>query len=357
MKRKSICFLLALLFAIAAFSGCSDPIILRPTEGDGTDTDGASVKAGVKIVPSETAQIRFESYDNGLVSMEIPRGWKVEIPPTDYIHYSFKAYDPKNPDRRLLFNLKLEGFLKSVAARNWDQRTYPDSVFARLPALDPQNTDSFYAVWNETANCANEYDLNGYIYFPQLQEFTVIEDLGVHPLGGNVLRGSFKNGAGEPQQGLFTASVVSSGSYWASGMDMAPLNVYHAVQMCAPDGEFTDWQPILDHTLSTLQFSQAFVQGFMNQEATLVSVIQANQKIYDSISDSIMDSWNKRNASYDIISQKQSDATLGYERVYDTETGDVYRAYNGFTDDYKGERYQAVPDSMYTSPISGYIEK
>ena len=52
-----------------------------------------------------------------------------------------------------------------------------------------------------------------------------------------------------------------------------------------------------------------------------------------------------------------SDATLGYERVYDTETGEVYRAYNGFTDVYKGNRYQTITDDMYTSPISGYIEK
>ena len=71
----------------------------------------------------------------------------------------------------------------------------------------------------------------------------------------------------------------------------------------------------------------------------------------------IMDSWEKRNNSYDIISQKQSDATLGYERVYDTETGDVYKAYNGFTDDYKGDRYKSITDDMYTSTISGYIER
>ena len=75
------------------------------------------------------------------------------------------------------------------------------------------------------------------------------------------------------------------------------------------------------------------------------------------MSDMIMDSWEKRNNSYDIISQKQSDATLGYERVYDTETGDIYKAYNGFTDDYTGDRYKAITDNMYTSPISGYIEK
>ena len=32
------------------------------------------------------------------------------------------------------------------------------------------------------------------------------------------------------------------------------------------------------------------------------------------------------------MSQKQSDATLGYERIVDTETGNIYKIDNGFTD-------------------------
>ena len=127
--------------------------------------------------------------------------------------------------------------------------------------------------------------------------------------------------------------------------------------MTAPDEEFYNWQSILDYCLSTITFSDTFIKGFNKEETTLVSTIQANQKIYDQISDMIMDSWEKRNNSYDIISQKQSDATLGYERVYDTETNEVYRAYNGFTDEYKGNRYKTITDDMYTSSISGYIVK
>lgn len=74
--------------------------------------------------------------------------------------------------------------------------------------------------------------------------------------------------------------------------------------------------------------------------------------------DSMMSSWESRNKSQDIISQKQSDAILGYERVYDTETNETYRATNGFTDAYDGSRYQPVTDdNMYTEAISGYIER
>lgn len=74
--------------------------------------------------------------------------------------------------------------------------------------------------------------------------------------------------------------------------------------------------------------------------------------------DGFMSSWERRNRSQAIMSQKQSDATLGYERVYDIETGEIYKATNGFTDVYDGKRYQPVTDdNKYAEPISGYIEK
>ncbi len=46
---------------------------------------------------------------------------------------------------------------------------------------------------------------------------------------------------------------------------------------------------------------------------------------YKELFDSYMSAWENRSKSYDIMSQKQSDAILGYERVYDTETNDIYK--------------------------------
>ena len=47
----------------------------------------------------------------------------------------------------------------------------------------------------------------------------------------------------------------------------------------------------------------------------------------------------------------------GNKVLYDTETNEIYKAYNGFTDDYTGERYQTITDNMYTEKVTGYIEK
>ncbi len=319
----------------------------------------------VKIVESETKKITYEDYNNGLVSLKIPIGWKVEIPPVDYIHYSFKVYNPENPDYMFLFGLKQEGFLKSEKARSTYAKYYPTAIFSKLAAINPQTTEAFYKVWNKNVKLSNQEELK-MSYFPYLNDFKVIQNLGKSNLGGDILRATFKNSKSEAMQGLFTSTVMSVGTYYintdifnlrSAKVDVSPLNVYNIILMMAPDADFNNWQSVMDYCLSTIEFSDNFIKGFNNQESTLVKTIQANQKIYDSISDMIMDSWEKRNNSYDIISQKQSDATLGYERVYDTETNEVYRAYNGFTDTYTGERYKAITDDMYTKSISGYIEK
>lgn len=356
MKKKIMYLFIGVLLVV--ITGCSGGKITNSPNKKVQKTEG------VKIVESENSKVQYETFDNGLVSLEIPKGWKVEVAPVDYIHYSFKVYNPDDSNYMFLFGLKQEGFLKSETARSTYASLYPDAVFSKLAPIDPQTTEAFYNVWNSNAKLSNTEELK-FEYFPYFNEFSVIENLGATSLGGDILRASFKNGD-ETVEGLFTATVKSIGTYYinkdifnifSERVDVSPLNVYNIIFMTAPESEFINWQPILDHCLSTIEFSDTFISGFNKEESTLVSTIQANQKVYDQISDMIMDSWEQRNNSYDIISQKQSDATLGYERVYDTETGDIYKAYNGFTDDYKGDRYQAITDDMYTSAISGYIEK
>lgn len=377
LKKILFIFLVIILlfFLLVTLTGCGDndddydydssttgSKSSRINKKEDDDSEGLKINKkekgseDLKIIKAETEQIEYETYDNGLVSMEIPKGWKVDVPSVGYSSYTFKVYNPDNSDYQFLFCLKLTGFLKSEEARAMFASLYPASAFGQLAAIDPQTTEGFYKVWNDNAKITNDTQLN-YEYFPYLNEFTIIENLGNLPIGGDILRATFTNNEGKLMQGIFTSSVTSSGSYYMYGYDMAPLDVYHTFMMMAPDEDFVNYQEIYDYCIGTIVFSDSFIQGFLRESATTVAIVQANAKVYDEMSDMIMDSWEKRNNSYDIISQKQSDATLGYERVYDTETGDIYKAYNGFTDDYSGSRYETITDDMYTSAISGYIEK
>ena len=311
------------------------------------------------IKENKTKTIKYTDFDNGLVKMKIPEGWKVDVL-GDYIHYKIKAYDPQRPTYQFFFNMKTEGYNKSQEAKSFQQKYYPDSLFAKTSVIEGKNTEGFYKIFNDLGTLNN----TSLFTFPILNDFTVVENLGTGVLGGDILRATFKDADGKDAEGLFTAYVYDAGPYYVyeniiSGkqIDIYYLNVYDAIFITAPKDEFIDWQETLSTISSSLEFTDTFMSGFNTQQDAVMQNFQSVRNICNQITDGIMDSWEKRSASYDIMSQKQSDATLGYERVYDTETNEIYKAYNGFTDDYDGERYKSITDDMYSKQTSGYIEK
>ncbi len=357
--RKKVLGIIIILITIIGITGCGN------TNNESKKEEEKKKEEKLNIVASASKGTEYEKYDNGLISLDIPKGWKVEIAKgVDYIHYSFKVTNPKDPNYMLLFALKLEGFLKSKKAQQTWNYYYPTTGFGKNPVISPKTTEAFYKVWNQTAKIVNKQTTSG--YFHTINDLKVVQNLGAQKvIGGDVLRITYNNKDKKKQQALVTAHVVDVGSYqvnqnwnvFSKKVDVWPMNVYNIVILSAPDEDFNEWQPVLDHSLSTLQFSDKFMKAFNKEENSIVASVKANAKIYDEISDMIMDSWNKRNDSYDRISQKQSDATLGYERVYNTETNEVYRAYNGFIDGYDGNKYKPITEDMYKEPISGYINK
>ena len=315
--------------------------------------------ANIKIVKSEASKIEFEDYKTNEFSIKKPKGWKVDTL-GDYIHYTIKIYDPNNPIYQFFLNMKTEGYNKSEDAKRWQQKYYPNNPFAKTSVIETKDTEGFYKIFNDLGTLNNTASFT----FPTLTDFTVSENLGKGVLGGDMLRATFKDERGKEGEGIFTAYVYDAGSYYVpeniiSGkqIDIYFLNVYDTIFITAPKDEFIDWQDTLNVICSSLSFTDAFINGFNNQQDATMKNFQQIRAIGNQISDGIMDSWNKRNTSFDIMNQKQSDATLGYERVYDTETNEIYKAYNGFTDDYDGERYKIITDDMYSKKTSGFIEK
>lgn len=314
---------------------------------------------GVKIRQIETKSLKYVEYNNGLVKLKVPEGWKVDVI-GDYIHYTVKAYDPNNPTYQFFFNLKTEGYNKSEAAKAWQKKFYPNEIFAKNPVISTKDTEGFYKIFNELGPLNNTSTFT----FPTITDFTVVEKLGKGLVGGDVLRATFKDQDGNDAEGLFSAYVYDVGPHYVSEdflsakqVDIQYLNVYDTIFITAPKDEFINWEEPLSIIASSLEFTDKFLSGFNSEQDAVMKNFQNVRNICNQITDGIMDSWEKRNASFDIMSQKQSDATLGYERVYDTKTGEVYKAYNGFTDDYDGKRYKTITDDMYTKGISGYIEK
>ena len=111
----------------------------------------------------------------------------------------------------------------------------------------------------------------------------------------------------------------------------------------------------MNKVLSSLNYTPEFQSFAMSQSNQAASTSQSLSQSASEMSNSIMSSWENRNRSQDIMSQKQSDATLGYKRIVDTETGNIYKIDNGFTDWYDGSRYKSITDDQYTDSVEAVI--
>ena len=237
-------------------------------------------------------------------------------------------------------------------------------MFTQAVVLNSPTTENFYKKFNEIAtyqkNIQTEFAEDN---FPTFSNFTKIEEAEANTsmkslaLDSKVLRGTFTGDTGKEGEGLFLASIVNFGNLYYGNIDYSYYMVYDIMAITADKDNFINYKDILSESINSIEFTESYVKQTIddgNERTKQALAINAQmQQAYDSYNQA----WENRQKSYDIMSQKQSDATLGYERVYDTDTGEIYKAYNGFTDDYQGNKYQSITDNMYTEKTSGYIEE
>ena len=110
------------------------------------DTKGKGIfynpDKNIKIIKSKASQIEFEDYKTNEFSVKKPKGWKVDVL-GDYIHYTIKIYDPNNPIYQFFFNMKTEGYNKSEDAKRWQQKYYPNNLFAKTSVIATKDTLDF----------------------------------------------------------------------------------------------------------------------------------------------------------------------------------------------------------------------
>lgn len=301
-----------------------------------------------KIIINETANIKYENYNNGLFSMKIPKGWKVNVLETsDYLHYTFMVYNPNNENYRIFFNMETEGYLKNETQHKWYDNYYPTSPISILPAIDPQTTEQFYKIFTTAMKDNNTETFK----FPVINEFTKIAVIGKNETNEEIIRAIYTNDKEEKVEGIFTATIKEITLYYVNA-----LNVSNTFFYTTPENQLIEWENILNYCVSTIEFSDTFVNSFNSQENTIDFAIKANTKIYKEMTDIIHLGWQEKAGTYDITSQKQSDELLGYERVYDIETNKIYKVTSGFMETYNGTKYAAITDDMYNLPTVGYIK-
>ena len=340
--------------------------------------DEAIDEPEVRITQTEAKSVQTEKYETDDFSITIPKGWIVNAGGAN-IYHSIRIYDPDEPVNQMFVLLKADILLHSQAGKdawqkNYEQGNAQAAIFAQAPVLSNPSTEGFFQIFSQYTAFVTvaESSYSGF-EFPQFQHFSVTErydstsSLRSVALGDELLRATFSDNENEGE-GMFAASVVDFGSYMISDGDVVNYQLqtadggyymaYNIVAITAAKDTFIEWESVLTSCMKTLRYSDNFIDATNQASNETVALAMNISQNFNQTMEGIMSSWENRSKSQDIMSQKQSDATLGYERVYDTETNEVYRVTNGFTDVYDGNRYQPVTsDDMYGLPISGYIEK
>ena len=351
MKKNSGKKLMTIICLLAVLTGC---------------TACGQTKDSLNITLTEAAQIEVSEYKDpeGRFTVSIPEGWEVEASPMADMSFAIHIYKPdeESPKYHIYSQLKLELML-SPEMKAFEVKTFGSfPVYAMLydaPVNEDGTVAGMYSSFNDIMTYMRKYE-TGYdsFYLPWLNNFEVLEEYEYNSLmhdyasDDKILRGTYTDVYDDSlQQGLFTGSIVQS------PLGTGTYSAYNINFISAPDEEFTLYEPVLAYIFSTISYSDDWVNQIMqnteNSYATAREIGESLAATYESCNQA----WEARNNTYDIISQKQSDATMGYERVVDTNTGEIYRAYSGFTDEYKGKDLVLISDDMYTLPYVGYIER
>jgi hypothetical protein len=151
------------------------------------------------------------------------------------------------------------------------------------------------------------------------------------------------------------------------GVDGWPCTVYLLMGVTAPMGELAELEPVLTRCLSSFSFTPEYVKKAVNLSTEEMQTLLGIGRQMDNARSAMNIAWERRQATYDILSQKNSDAILGYDRLYDSETGEIYRAESGFYDsydlhrnEYSNPNLQLIDDQSkqyYLNGIDYYITR
>ena len=313
-----------------------------------------SVEESWTVEPLASAQ-DLVPYSCTEFSMNIPEGWTVRSSAmyTGMFH-AIHVFDPENPVNQIFFMLKMEPMFPDENSRA--MMALSSDLFGKYPILTNVSTQGVFEIFPQFADAMNATADYADIQTPYIADFSVTESfestqgMSSVAISPAILRADFIQN-GTEGEGMFTADVVP----FAMGTGMGYYSVYNLTVLSAEKGTFQDWQPTLSKSLSSLTYTSEFQSFAMSQSNQSAATSQSLSQAASEMSDSIMSSWENRNMSQDMMSQKQSDATLGYERIVDTETGEIYKIDNGFTDWYDGSRYKAISDDQYTDSVEAVI--
>lgn len=279
-------------------------------EADG-DTPTPTPKSGGSERPK--AELKLAEYDGGFFTVMLPEGWRIQTM-GQYNTFGFRAWDAQNPDYQIFYYGKLNPFMKSEAAKAWNQRRakygLPYSLCGDTIVVEEGDVSALFYGWNDFAANVSKY--TGAVYtpgfsFPSLRNFGVIDVIPVQTYFQSVasaeaiVTGSFQSQNGTNCYAKLCASIVPGMPVYQGGTDLSWMEAYSVSGVLAPRDGFLDVEALLSQAIYSLNFTQAYVDEA--NEYTVKSgemAMAANAALQDTYA-KYNEAWRSYILEYDLI--------------------------------------------------------
>jgi len=339
-----------------------------PTK-DVSDQGGGT--GGPKEIPSGTTlcsmsigQVAKEellplaSWTDGAVSMNLPAGWNVYTG-GECATKSILARDPLSELKQVFYFSEAGPVYTSQERKVWDynyrQMGGYEMPWFESPVVNPLTAENYLVNFSSLA--LTSFFQQAFPQVPIMTEVRIVskEEIVNKPdyaTDAQLIRAEFQqnNKSGEGYFYIITADI---GMGWGYGMIF--------IGITAPKGLLDLITPSLEGSLESYNISQAYVSACIQaQNKAAAGALEAG-KILSQTSDTIMDVWENKLESEQRMSEKQTDATLGYSRLYNPETDEVYEVTPEFYDYYQdhGNEFEKnyleeLPDGKWSyAPLNG----
>ena len=313
------------------------------TEALPVDTDAPAelTPDEVNVRPAAWADVQWTLYQCQYFTVEIPEGWEVEWKGNaEQLIWTARAPEGtyagvNNIDHMTICKTQQTAgmlgqpiWLENGTVQEYFEKIYSDTTenFTVHNSCVPANKDELQAlrsdkaIWDYQAMYATFYD----------------------------------KAAGCDGEGIYSAVVMEAPDLvLTGGINYAMWEINCTLSQWAEPGRLVDWAPVLAHICQTFTYTDYYIQEWM-----AIYNAQFTQSSPAGDTDPVMEAYEERSREETIRMEKYSDMIGEYERVYDNETGDIYRAYNGFLDDMGDQnRYSSITDNQYADGYVGWIDK
>ena len=222
--------------------------------------------------------------------------------------------------------------------------------------LAPATTEQFFYTFNDYTAYAAKY---GVVHnFPIFDDLEIMESTPRNsPIAANCVDDSIVRTLFTQDdvlcEGLFAAGVADAMASYMYNVDAGYYVVYFITGISAPCDEFYLLQDALSESLSSFQYTESYIQQGVQRIDEGTQLALEIGKMLSQTADTYNQAWHNRQRPIDTLSRKKRCKTW-HDRLYDTETGEIYRAELGFYDEYDLHRNKYVNPNLQLIPDDGY---